>query len=154
MLTSVVLGALLLAPGALPALDIRDTRGKKVDLAKMSAERPVLVEFWATWCGTCRKMAPMLRELFEARSGKWDYLTVSIDTDANALRKYIEKDKTPWPILFDPRGEAAQAWKVTSVPAFFVVQQGKITWKRVGLTDRSAFERALGVRVEAPKSSS
>jgi hypothetical protein len=95
----------------------------------------------------------MLRELFDARAGKWDYLTVSIDTDANALRKYIEKDQTPWPVLLDRRGVASEAWKVTSVPAFFVVQRGKVTWNRVGLTDRSAFERELGVSAGAPKSS-
>jgi len=128
----------------MPALDLRDTKGNTWTLASLPREKPVLIEFWATWCTTCRAMAPMLKNIYRDRAaGSWDYVTISIDTDLSALTKYIEAERPAWPVLLDRKGSASKAWKVKSVPAFFIVKNGVIQAKWEGKIERKALELAL-----------
>lgn len=140
-----VFTALLLgAPDKAPGLDIRDTKGKLWSISALPAGRPVLIEFWATWCGTCKKMEPGLRELFASRKeGSWDFLSVSIDTDAAALRAHLKKSPKPWPVLLDSKNAAADRWKVNAVPAFFLLRDGKVIQKWVGEVKMEVLKKAL-----------
>jgi cytochrome c biogenesis protein CcmG/thiol:disulfide interchange protein DsbE len=96
-----------------------------VDLEALKG-RVVLVNFWATWCPPCRAEIPELAELWrEQKEGCFELLGVAEESpraDLLAIARTM-----PYPVLTDPRGDAAAAWSVYGFPSSYLVDpQGKV----------------------------
>jgi thiol-disulfide isomerase/thioredoxin len=90
-----------------------------------------LIDFWASWCGPCRKANPALGALYaKYRDKGFEIFGVSIDDEKKAWRKAIQADGISWKQVNAPGGwEApiALEWKLEQIPASFLVdQQGKV----------------------------
>lgn len=97
----------------------------------------VLIDFWASWCGPCRRENPNVVRIYEKYKNKgFDILGVSLDQDKNSWIKAIEKDGLVWNQVSDLQywnSAAAAAYGVTGIPAQFLVdKEGKIIAKFVG----------------------
>lgn len=87
----------------------------------LASSKPVLVDFWATWCGPCRMVAPVLEELAAERA---DQLTVAkLDVDANP--------------------ETARDFDVVSIPTMILFKAGKPVKRIVGAKGKAALLRDL-----------
>lgn len=86
-----------------------------------SSDRPVLVDFWAPWCGPCKTMAPALQELALAFEGRIQVLKINVD-------------EAP---------EAAARFQIQSVPTLLVLHQGQVVERAVGSRSRQDLERML-----------
>jgi thioredoxin 2 len=88
------------------------------ELADLVAQSPlpVLVDFWATWCGPCRMAAPILDRVARARAGR--VLVVKLDTDRNP--------------------EAAARHRIQSIPVFALFKDGAEAQRQVGLPGEAA----------------
>lgn len=86
--------------------------------AVLKSEKPVLVDFWATWCGPCRRQAPVVEELSEA-----GYYVGKVDVDKNP--------------------ELAQQFRIMSIPTLLVFKDGQETARFVGLTSKADLEMKL-----------
>ena len=131
-----------------PAFRLRTFPGEGHASLEDFKHQLVVLNFWATWCTPCMIEMPALEALWqEYRSRRLVVLGVSVDRGAPRalLEPYIEHLRLTFPILLDPDLKTAGAWRVTGLPATFIVRPGgEVAGMAVGARDwNSAEMRAL-----------
>ena len=87
----------------------------------LKASMPVLVDFWAPWCGPCKMAAPVLDELAEDYKGKAEIMKVNVDENQAMPEKY----------------------SIMSIPTTILFKDGKEIARQVGFTGKQAFEDTI-----------
>lgn len=91
----------------------------------INSETPVLVDFFATWCGPCKMMAPILDDLKDIMGEK--LRIIKVDVDKNLA--------------------AAQAYQVRGVPTLILFKEGKILWRQSGVLQVSELAHILNSKI-------
>ena len=96
--------------------------------------RPVVVEFWASWCPFCKRQNPLLQQLYEAHGGRGlRVLTFSIDKDPAKARAYVAEHRYTFPAAMADAEVARQFEPRRGLPELFVVgADGKIVVRESG----------------------
>ncbi len=103
---------------AMPAIHLTK---ENFDAEVLSSNVPVLVDFWASWCGPCKMVGPVIEELSEEFSGKAKVCKIDIDKE----------------------GELAMRYNVMSIPTILVFKNGEIADQSVGAYPKDHFSDML-----------
>ncbi len=140
----VTIGSPLIGQPA-PALAGTTLEGAAFDLASLKGT-PVLVNFWASWCGPCREEFPLLEDA-AARHAAEGLVVVGalFKDDADPARAFVAEEGATWPTVTDPQRAIGGAWKVLAPPqTFFVDRDGVIRDVQVGqVRDAAELDRLL-----------
>jgi peroxiredoxin len=125
-----------------PDLALPDLSGKTVNLAALRG-KPVLLNFWATWCAPCREEMPALESLFRRSGGKFAVVGVSIDEDSSLVPSFATKHGLTFPLLIADRKVVA-SYSVRGLPtAYLIDAEGRIARRWVGELDVRAVENDI-----------
>ena len=126
----------------LPALG---QSGQQVSLSQYQG-KPVIVNFWASWCEPCQKETPLLASWYKQQHGHVALLGLDEnDTTANAL-KFAEAKGVSYPIGVDPQLAAANAYGVTGLPqTFFLNAQHRIVDHVLGAVTEAQLAKGLSL---------
>jgi cytochrome c biogenesis protein CcmG/thiol:disulfide interchange protein DsbE len=116
--------------------------GKPVRLAELRG-RPVIVNFWASWCVPCRQEMPLLRdELANHASDGLAIVGVIFKDSTDPAREFAESFGATWPSATDPDGAIARAYRVVAPPqSYFIDRAGVLRSIQIGEILQSDFDR-------------
>lgn len=133
-------------PRPVPAFTVRTLDGREVPFQSFASGKPVLLDFWATWCAPCVSAMPALQRLHERHAAKgFSVVGISIDEEHRKARKFAEKKKLAYPVYLD--ATATPAWSVfhvRAIPAIFLIDaDGRIVQQWLGKVDMQEVEQAV-----------
>jgi thiol-disulfide isomerase/thioredoxin len=128
----------------LPAISLTGVDGKAIN-NKSLAGKVVILDFWATWCGPCKKASPTMDALQKKYGSKLVVVGASYDDPVGAVKKYQAEHKYGY--TFATGGKAAaDKLGVVNIPAIFIIDaKGVVKYVATGWDDKSpaTFEAAL-----------
>jgi thiol-disulfide isomerase/thioredoxin len=106
-----------------------------VDLGSIIGKKPVLLEFWATWCALCKGLLSQLEAVHQKYGDRVELFGVNVTVNDSKARigRYMEEHKPPFRVLFDEKGVGARAFDVPAT-SFIVVldRRGKVVYTGSG----------------------
>ncbi len=137
-----------------PDLTLETIDGQPVSLAALRG-RPVLVNFWATWCPPCREEFPhMVAAYADHEDEGLEILGVMHQDFAAGARAFAADMGATWPILADPEDSAFDGWIVAGLPtSFFVDREGIVRGTSLGGFTEDGLAAQLATILPAPSPS-
>lgn len=143
-----MLGGADLTGEAAPDVQLIAADGKRTPLSSYRG-KPVLLDFWATWCGPCVASMPKLAKLYEEATPKGlVVLSVDEDEDEKAATDFLSKHNYTWPNTHDD-GKLGDAFKKIGIPLILLLDpQGKIVFYKSGADDSELRKAVAGLGSE------
>lgn len=120
-------------------LALEDFRGKVVYL-----------DFWASWCGPCRKSLPLYESLYQemarqaengqAENAQFTIVAINLDEEEEDAVGFLEKHPVTYPVLLDPAGATAMDWQVKVMPSSFLLDRSGVVVKEYAGFEQSHIE--------------
>ena len=126
------------------AVVIEDLDGNPVDLGEIIGSKPVLLEFWATWCPLCEALEPRLEAAHRRFGDDVEFLVVAVAVNQNQrrIRRYLADHPLPGRVLWDTQGRATRAFMAPST-SYVVVLDGAGRVVYTGMGDDQDLEAAV-----------
>lgn len=117
------------------AVTIEDLDGTAVDLGEYIGKRPIVLEFWATWCPLCEALAPRLEAIGERYGDQVEVLViaVAVNQSKRSIRRHFDKHPAPGRVLWDTEGRATRAFMAPTTSYIVVLDAaGRVVYTGVG----------------------
>ncbi|MFN2316998.1 MAG: TlpA family protein disulfide reductase [Gemmatimonadales bacterium] len=114
---------------------VNDLDGNAFDFATVLGKRPVLVQFWATWCSVCEALMPAMRAAHAEFGDRVEFIGVNVTVNQSParVRRYLEEHKPPFRTLYDTRGAAVRAFEAPATGFVAIVgADGRVAYTGIG----------------------
>ena len=134
-------------PETIPAPDFTalDWDGNEVNFSDY-AGKPVVLNFWAHWCGPCQMEMPEFNAKYEELEGEVTFLMVHVGADMDAGKEKVTEGGYTFPVVFDKDSQAAAFYGVSAFPtSFFIDKEGNLQAYYVGAMDGDLLQQGIDV---------
>lgn len=137
---------------AAPDFTVYDDAGNEVTL-KSQKGKPVVVNFWASWCPPCKGEMPDFQKVFEESGDEVEFMMINMTDGARETKEsalaHIEENGYTFPIYFDTKQDAANAYQVFSIPTtYFIDAEGNIMTYASGAIEEEDLKKAIDMLKE------
>src|SRR5881275_972733 len=118
-----------------PAVTLQNLNGDSVPLSQWIGKKPVIVEFWATWCPICAELLPRIEAAQQKYGDRAEFVVVAVavNQSKNSVRRHLEKHPMPFTFLWDGNGAAVRAFQAPSTSYIAVLDaKGRVVYTGVG----------------------
>lgn len=118
-----------------PAITITDLEGSEVTLDARASGRPLLIEFWATWCEVCAALMPEVRRAAARFGERVDFVGVNVTVNESRSRvvRWVEHERPPYRTMYDARGLAVRTFRAPTTSYVVIIDaDGVIRYTGVG----------------------
>jgi cytochrome c biogenesis protein CcmG/thiol:disulfide interchange protein DsbE len=124
-----------------PALSLPTATGEAIALDRLRG-KVLYVDFWASWCGPCRKSFPWMADM-QKKYGASGFAVIAVNVDKKRpdAEKFLQTTPAEFTVVYDPTGAAPTAWAVKAMPSSFLVDaKGNVALVESGFRDENAAE--------------
>jgi cytochrome c biogenesis protein CcmG/thiol:disulfide interchange protein DsbE len=137
------------------AVTLENLSGDSVALSQWIGKKPVIVEFWATWCPICEALLPRMEAAQKTYGDRAEFLVVAVavNQSKNSVRRHLDKHPMPFTFLWDGNGAGVRAFQAPSTSYVAVLDAtGRVVYTGVGADQNidAAMETALRRPIAAP----
>jgi peroxiredoxin len=125
---------LAVAPsGPAPQFQLASIAGKPISLSQYKGQ-VVMINFWASWCVSCRQEMPVLEKLYSKyKPMGFTLIGVNVEPDSALGTNWLKSTPVTFPILFDTKSEVSKLYSVPGMPSTVIVdRKGNLRWMHVG----------------------
>jgi thiol-disulfide isomerase/thioredoxin len=118
-----------------PAVTIEDLDGKPVELGRWVGKKPVIVEFWATWCPICAELLPRMEAAQKKYGDRVEFLVVAVAVNQSqgTVRRHLTRHPMPFTFLWDVNGNATRAFQAPATSYVAVLDaKGRVVYTGIG----------------------
>lgn len=134
-----------------PVVSVNDLDGKPVNLGQWVGKKPVMLEFWATWCENCEALLPRVTAAKAAVGDRVQFIgvNVTVNQTPERVRRYMTQHQVPFHVLYDDQGTSTRAYQAPATSYIVIIDAaGSVVYTGVGADQRfePALKRAAGVQ--------
>ena len=137
---------------AAPDFTVLDAQGNEVKLSDFQG-KPVVLNFWASWCGPCKSEMPDFDEVYGEYGEEVQFMMVNL-TDGSretveTATEFVEEQGYSFPVYFDTQSQGAIAYGVMAIPTtYFIDAQGNAVARAMSALDKETLEQGIGMILE------
>jgi thiol-disulfide isomerase/thioredoxin len=140
------------APGDVaPPLALASATGEPVSLEALRG-KVVYVDFWASWCGPCKRSFPWMAEM-QRKYGEQGFVVLAVNVDKKRAdaERFLQSVPAPFTVVFDEAGRVPAAWNVRAMPTSVLVDAtGRVVAVESGFRDERKAEVEARIRAALP----
>lgn len=122
---------------------IKTFDGKQIALQDLKG-KPVVVNFYASWCGPCQLEAPALREAFSEFGDRVQFVAVAIEDSEEGARAFLKEFNIRFPAGLDSTGEIMKAYNIFGIPRTYIIDRnGAVLYEHSGAIMREDLDAAI-----------
>ena len=130
-----------------PVFTVYNAFGEEVHLSDFFG-KPIILNFWASWCGPCRQEMPELQAAFEEYGEEICFVLINLtegeDETQRSAETFLEENGYTFPVYFDLHQDAARTYAVYSIPAtYFIGADGSGVARALGSMDAETLQRGI-----------
>ncbi len=116
-----------------PDFSLKDLSGNSVTLSSYKG-RPVLLDFWATWCGPCRMSIPMVQAFYTRHKAEGlEVIGINMDEDPSYVGAFVKDFKMTYPVLLGGASQVPGIYGVEGIPSFVMIDgEGRVVRRYQG----------------------